>query len=54
MLAWTATGTLVEWITEAALAAARVLKPAWEPARAFLSRGKAAKKAKKSGKGRRK
>jgi hypothetical protein len=47
MLAWTAAGKLVELSADVALAAARVLKPAWEPARAFLSRGRAAKKTRK-------
>lgn len=45
MLAWVVGGKAVEVTAHAGAASARVLRPAWEPARAFLSRGKAARKA---------
>jgi hypothetical protein len=47
MLAWLAVGKIVELAGYAAEAAVRVLRPAWEPGWAFLSRGKPAKRAKK-------
>ncbi|MEE8386648.1 MAG: hypothetical protein V3S01_12110 [Dehalococcoidia bacterium] len=42
MLAWVAGGKAVELTAHAGTALARVLKPAWDPASAFLSRGKPA------------
>jgi len=44
MLAWTLAGKAVEAVAAAAAASARVIEPAWQPARAFLSRRKAARR----------
>jgi hypothetical protein len=43
MLAAAAVRPLAGWVAEAAAAGARVLRPAWQPARAFLGRGKPAR-----------
>jgi hypothetical protein len=44
MLAWVAGGRLMELTGQGAAAAVSVLKPAWRPAMAFLSRGKTVKR----------
>jgi hypothetical protein len=45
MVAWIAGRALMALAVQAATACVSVLKPAWEPTMAFLSRGKAAKRA---------
>jgi hypothetical protein len=52
MLAWLAIGKVVELATYAAEALVRILRPAWQPGWAFLSRGKPAGRAKKKSKDR--
>ena len=47
MVAWIITASLAEAAAAPAMAFLRVLRPAWQPATAFLSRVKAARKGKK-------
>ena len=48
LLGWLIAGKAVAWATEAGLAFGRVVRPAWRPAAAFLSRAKLAKPASKN------
>ena len=47
LLGWLVAGKAVAWTTDAAVAFGRVVRPAWRPAAAFLSRAKLAKPAHK-------
>lgn len=44
MLAWVAGGKVLEVTAHAGAASVRVITPAWQPLRAFLSRGKRARR----------
>jgi hypothetical protein len=46
LLGWLVAGKAAAWLADAGLAFGRVIRPAWRPAAAFLSRAKHAKHAK--------